>query len=261
MEMHDLAIFFNFFRTLFQDQTFVWVDVPILIVVIFVEILLSADNMLIIGILIKQLPKWQRSTAIWTGILGSVILRTIAILFASYLIRFYYFQGIGGLYLMYLAGYELTSHKSPITHPQKKTGLVKMILYILALDLVFSVDSILAAFAVVGISPLDGDSSPKLWIVVVGASCGIVLLRSFTSEVIVWLEKKPFLEKFTLLFVFWIGLRLLIDAGFSAMQIDFGINVLTMRELFKWIFWAITLLFFIYAGIEVFRNKKSSPEL
>jgi predicted tellurium resistance membrane protein TerC len=125
--------------------------------------------MMIIGLLIKKLPRFQRFTAVWVGIMGSVVLRIIAILFASYLIRFYFFQGIGGLYLMYLAAYELFSDKNPLVQTYQDKNLWKTIAYIIALDLVFSIDSILAAFAVVGISPLDGDTSPKLWIVIAGA--------------------------------------------------------------------------------------------
>ena len=91
----------------------------------------------------------------------------------------------------------------------------------------------------------------------VGASAGILLLRSFTVQVIRLLEKKPILENYTLIFVAWIGLRLFIEACLSSLQIDFGISVLEIRELVKWIFWSITLLFFIYAFFEIFRNKKN----
>lgn len=252
---------FAFLDELLKDQVFNLIDIPILLVVILVEILFSADNMFFLGVFIKKLPKIQRLTAIWVGIFGSIILRVVAILFASYLIRFYYFQGIGGLYLMYIAAHELFSNKSPFDDPPKNKTLFKIVLYILLLDLVFSVDSILAAFAVVGISPLDGDSSPKLWIVVLGASFGILLLRSFTTQVINWLERKPILENYTLIFVAWIGLRLFIEALLSSLQIDFGIAVLPYRELVKWIFWSITLLFFTYAFFEILKNKKAPKHL
>ncbi|NDD99105.1 hypothetical protein EB008_02275 [bacterium] len=255
--MNTMGYPLEFLDVVLKDQVFELIDIPILLVVLLVEVLFSADNMLVLGILIKKLPKIHRSLAIWLGIIGSIILRVIAILLASYLIRFYYFQGIGGLYLIYIAFYELFSKKNPFEEPALHMSLWKTVLSILLLDLVFSIDSILAAFAVVGISPLDGDTSPKLWIVVVGASAGILLLRSFTVQVIRLLEKKPILENYTLIFVAWIGLRLFIEACLSSLQIDFGISVLEIRELVKWIFWSITLLFFIYAFFEIFRNKKN----
>ncbi len=255
--MDKLDFPLNFLDVLLKDQVFELIDIPILLVVLLVEVLFSADNMLVLGILIKKLPKIHRSLAIWLGIIGSIVLRVIAILLASYLIRFYYFQGIGGLYLMYVAFYELFSKKNPFEEPAGHMGLFKTILSILLLDLVFSIDSILAAFAVVGISPLDGDNSPKLWIVVVGASAGILLLRSFTIQLIRLLESKPILQNYTLIFVAWIGFRLFVEAFLSSLQIDFGLPVLAFRELVKWIFWSVTLLFFIYAFFEVFKNKKT----
>jgi YkoY family integral membrane protein len=254
--MLNIGYFFRYLDHLFETQSFDWFDTLILAVVILIEILLSADNMLIIALLIKKLNRFQRASAIWIGLMGSVVLRIVAIIMASYLIRFYYFQGIGGAYLMYLAGQELLYHKSPITEPPKTHSLSQIILYIIFLDLLFSVDSILAAFAIVGISPLEGDTSPKLWIVIVGASFGIILLRSFTSNVIRWLEEKPILEKFTLIFVIWIGFRLVVESVLSSLQLDFGFDMNMTRELVKWIFWAITLVFFIYAFGEILKDKK-----
>jgi YkoY family integral membrane protein len=251
---------FHFLREILKEQIFEWVDIPVVAVVILVEVILSADNMMIIGLLIKKLPRFQRFTAVWVGIMGSVVLRIIAILFASYLIRFYFFQGIGGLYLMYLAAYELFSDKNPLVQTYQDKNLWKTIAYIIALDLVFSIDSILAAFAVVGISPLDGDTSPKLWIVIAGASAGILLLRSFTTKVIQLLEQKPILENYTLIFVIWIGFRLVVESIFSSLQIDFAIDVTAFRELVKWIFWSITLLFFLYAFFEITKKRGVLPK-
>lgn len=256
--MLNIGYFYRYLDHLIKSQSFDWFDSLILFVVILIEILLSADNMLIIALLIKKLKRFQRASAIWIGLMGSVVLRIVAIVMASYLIRFYYFQGLGGAYLIYLAGQELLYHKSPITEPPKTHSLSRIILYIIFLDLLFSVDSILAAFAIVGISPLEGDTSPKLWIVIVGASIGIILLRSFTSNVIRWLEEKPILEKFTLIFVIWIGFRLVVESVLSSLQLDFGFDMTTTRQVVKWIFWAITLVFFIYASGEIFKDKKKA---
>ncbi|MFZ4772525.1 MAG: TerC family protein [Chlamydiia bacterium] len=242
-----------------HDQTFQWFDLLVLFVVIITEILFSADNMLILGLIIKKVPKHQHSLVIWIGLLGSVVLRMLAIFLVAYLIHLTLFQALGGIYLIYLALNELLSKKKSLTQAPITHSLLKAICYILFIDLIFSLDSILAAFAIVGISPIEGDASPKLWIVVLGASFGILILRAAISRIIIWLERKPILERLTLIFVFWIGLRLTVESILSTLQLDFGYDMLALHKLVKWMFWAISLLFFLYAGIELTRKPKKIP--
>jgi YkoY family integral membrane protein len=244
------------YKQFLASQTFERFDLLILAVVVLTEILLSADNILIMGVAIKKLPLHRRDQMIWAGVVVSVVLRIVAILLASYLIRYYLFQGVGGLYLMYLAAKQLKEHNT-LTHPHLTDhSFLRILMYIILVDLLFSIDSILTAFAIVGISPVDGEESPKLWIVLVGASLGICVLRSTLSKIIYWLERKPILEKFTLIFVLWIGLRLLIESVLSSLKIDFDFDVTLAREMVKWIFWSVTLLFFTYAGLELVRDTK-----
>jgi predicted tellurium resistance membrane protein TerC len=74
------------------------------------------------------------------------------------------------------------------------------------------------------------------------------------------LEQKPILENYTLIFVIWIGFRLVVESIFSSLQIDFGIDVTAFRELVKWIFWSITLLFFLYAFFEITKKRGVLPK-
>jgi YkoY family integral membrane protein len=69
---------------------------------IIIESLLSVDNAAVLATLVIDLPKEQRSRALRYGILGAYAFRGLAMIFASYLIGFWWLKPIGGLYLLWL---------------------------------------------------------------------------------------------------------------------------------------------------------------
>lgn len=70
---------------------------------IVLEGLLSGDNALVLAVMVRHLPKEQRSRALRYGIWGAFLFRLIAVLCASYLLRYWQLKVIGGLYLLFLA--------------------------------------------------------------------------------------------------------------------------------------------------------------
>src|SRR6476661_6764787 len=66
------------------------------------EGLLSADNALVVAVMILGLPRRQQKQALRYGLLGAFAFRIIATLLAVYLIRIAWVKLIGGLYLLYL---------------------------------------------------------------------------------------------------------------------------------------------------------------
>lgn len=69
---------------------------------VIIESLLSVDNAAVLATLVIDLPKEQRSKALRYGILGAYAFRGLAMIFASYLIGFWWLKPIGGLYLLWL---------------------------------------------------------------------------------------------------------------------------------------------------------------
>src|SRR5262245_6474732 len=66
------------------------------------EGLLSADNAMVLAVLVLGLPKEQQKKALRYGILGAFFFRTVATLLAVYLIRVGWVKLLGSGYLMYL---------------------------------------------------------------------------------------------------------------------------------------------------------------
>src|SRR5438105_7784954 len=66
------------------------------------EGLLSADNAMVLAVLVLGLPKRQQRKALRYGILGAFFFRGIATLLAVYLIRLAFVKLLGAAYLLYL---------------------------------------------------------------------------------------------------------------------------------------------------------------
>ena len=79
-----------------------WPSLAIVGNLIIIESLLSVDNAAVLATLVIDLPKDQRSKALRYGILGAYAFRGLAMVFASYLIGFWWLKPIGGLYLLWL---------------------------------------------------------------------------------------------------------------------------------------------------------------
>ena len=68
---------------------------------VILEGLLSADNALVLAILVLGLPKEQQRKALRYGILGAFFFRALATLLAVYLIQLSWVKLVGAAYLLY----------------------------------------------------------------------------------------------------------------------------------------------------------------
>src|SRR6476660_8885969 len=66
------------------------------------EGLLSADNAMVLAVLVLGLPKAQQKKALRYGIIGAFVFRTIATLLAVFLIQLGWVKLVGAGYLLYL---------------------------------------------------------------------------------------------------------------------------------------------------------------
>src|SRR5688572_6484196 len=76
------------------------------------EGLLSADNAMVLAVLVLGLPKHQQKQALKYGIVGAFVFRTIAILLAAFLIRVAWVKLLGAGYLLYLTYSHFYGHQN-----------------------------------------------------------------------------------------------------------------------------------------------------
>lgn len=183
-------------------------DVITIGLLVLLEGLLSADNALVLAILVLGLPRHQQTRALRYGMAGAFVFRFLAILLASYLMRVAWVKLAGGAYLLYLAvdhfrGREAESGpKVPAAKPAwGLSAFWATVVRVELIDIAFSVDSILVAVAL----------SPKLWVVVTGGILGIVAMRLVAGRLIGLIRRYPAIVDGAFVIIAWVGIKLLIE--------------------------------------------------
>lgn len=69
---------------------------------IIIESLLSVDNAAVLATMVMDLPQNQRDKALKFGIWGAYIFRGLAMIFAAFLLGFWWLKPLGGMYLLWL---------------------------------------------------------------------------------------------------------------------------------------------------------------
>jgi YkoY family integral membrane protein len=75
----------------------------VLIVLVFLEGLLAADNAVVMAVMVKHLPPEQRKKALFYGLLGALIFRFISLFLISIIAHFWWIQALGAIYLIYMS--------------------------------------------------------------------------------------------------------------------------------------------------------------
>jgi YkoY family integral membrane protein len=172
-----------------------------ILLLVLLEGLLSADNALVLAMMVKHLPEKERGHALTYGIWGAYLFRFLVIGIGTFLIKFSWIKALGALYLLYMAytGLFGTAEEESIDESKYiNKGLLATIVSVEAMDIVFSIDSVTAALAV----------SDKVWILFMGAILGILMMRGVATLFVKLIEKVPELEKTAYILIFLIGAKL-----------------------------------------------------
>lgn len=167
---------------------------------VILEGLLSADNALVLAVLVKHLPPRQQKRALRYGLLGAFFFRFVCILAATYLIHVWYFKAVGAGYLFFIAAKHFifpTTH-DPNAKEVKTLNFWKTVALVELTDIIFAVDSIIAAVAI----------SPKLWVVYTGGVLGMVAMRFVAGFFLKLIGRFPGLEDGAYVLVGWIAIKL-----------------------------------------------------
>ena len=115
----------------------------ILLQIIFIDIILAADNAIIIGLIAANFVPKNRKLIIFWGVVGALVFKVIFAIFATYLFQFYWIKIIGGLLLIWIVNdlrkdlFEIKKIKSP-TKKSKEPSFIKSIYKVLFADITIS---------------------------------------------------------------------------------------------------------------------------
>lgn len=197
----------------FQLETYI-----ALLTLTIIEIILGIDNIIFISIITNKVKKESRNKARITGLLLALVLRIIMLFGLTWFIGltkpiFYEFSIkdlillLGGGFLIFKSVIEI-SHKINGNFDEKietteSVSMKSIIWQIVAIDFVFSVDSILTA---IGLTEV-------LLIMVIAVIISILFMIIYSSKISDIIDRYPSLEILALCFLILIGFTLILEAA------------------------------------------------
>lgn len=213
---------------------------------VIIEGLLSADNALVLAILVLGLPKRQQRKALRYGIVGAFGFRILAVLLAVHLLTIGWVKLVGAVYLLYLSYShffgasegESRSTIKPATPFMGLSAFWSTVVKVELTDLVFAVDSILVAVAM----------SPKTWVVITGGILGIIAMRLVIGQLLRLVRRYPALVDGAFVIIAWVAIKLLVEYLNGAGYVSWHIN--------KWLSFGLIVVIF---GIAYVYARRKGP--
>lgn len=198
-------------------------DWVIILTLILMECLLSVDNAVVLAAQTQVLPnKSEQRKSLVYGLWGAYLFRFIVIGIGTYLINFWEIKLLGSIYLFYLCikfFYDQRHPQQAAEHEKEKKAeraahhknkkpkkhvlslFWRTVVSIEAMDIVFSIDSVLAALAV----------SDNPVIVLIGGMIGILCMRGVAEIIIKLMDIIPELQPMAYVLIGIIALKLLLE--------------------------------------------------
>ncbi len=269
----------------FMDPSLILSYGWVVLVLVFLEGLLAADNAIVMAVMVKHLPPKQRKKALFYGLLGAFVFRFLALFLISILANFWWIQALGALYLLYMSAKNLYSffkhkdeaHEYPDNddHHFDESGVEKevsakefwgTVAKVEFADIAFAIDSMLAALAIAVTLPavgvhFGGMDLGQFLVMLTGGLIGVILMRFAATFFVELLNKYPGLEVAAFAIVGWVGIKLIV---LVLAHDDIGLIPHEFPHSATWqiIFWVV-MIGLVVAGwfTSVVRNKKDQSKL
>ena len=235
----------------------------IVINLIIIESLLSVDNAAVLATMVMDLPKQQRGKALRYGIVGAYVFRGICLVLATWLVNIWWLKPVGGLYLLYLtwdyfhkkSGSEQKSKKDKSNSIlfrvlKDKAGIFwSTVILVETMDLVFSIDNVLAAAAYVENVP----GRMRTYLLWLGVFIGILAMRFVAQSFVRLMEKYPFLERSAFIVIFILGVKLFLS-GIAHLFPDSPLIIVDTHEADQYLSFITTAIFVVPMITSFFFN-------
>ena len=177
---------------LLQNADF-WIG---LIKIIWINIILSGDNAVVIALAARSLPAEQQKKAIMFGSGAAVVLRIGLTVVAAKLLELSYLQIIGGILLLWIGTQLLHGEDEDDGADGEKSGLWVAIRTILIADLVMSLDNVIAVAAA---------AKGSMTLLVLGLAISIPLVIFGSKLMIKLMDRFPVIITFGAALIGWVG--------------------------------------------------------
>ncbi len=178
-----------------------------LVKIIWINIILSGDNAVVIALAARSLPPHQQRKAVFWGSGAAVVMRIALTVVAVKLLALPYLQIIGGL-LLWIGVQLLGDEDEGEGHAKEHGSLMSAIRTILIADLVMSLDNVIAVAAA---------AKGSTTLLVLGLAISIPLVIFGSTLMIKLMERFPIIVVLGAALIGWVGGETIMnDVSFSA---------------------------------------------
>ena len=181
-------------------------ELVILTQIIFIDIVLAADNAIIIGLIAANfVPKNRKQIILW-GVAGALVFKVIFAIFATYLFDFYFIKILGGLLLIWIVNdlrkdlVEIKKIKST-TKRSKEPSYIQSVYKVLFADITISFDNVIGVV---------GAAKGYFGFMIFGLILSVVLTGALATYMANYIQRNIWIAYVGLVFILIVGLQLII---------------------------------------------------
>jgi len=179
----------------------------ILLQIIFIDIILAADNAIIIGLIAANfVPKYRKQIILW-GVAGALVFKIIFAIFATYLFEFYFIKILGGLLLIWIVNdlrKDLVEMKNKAKTPlikSKSPSYIHSVYKVLFADITISFDNVIGVV---------GAAKGYFGYMIFGLVLSVVLTGALATYMANYIQKHIWIAYVGLILILIVGLQLII---------------------------------------------------
>ncbi|MDM0065634.1 TerC family protein [Variovorax sp. J31P207] len=177
----------------FLQTTDFWIG---LLKIVWINIILSGDNAVVIAMAARSLPPQQQRTAVLFGSGAAVVLRIILTVVAAKLLALPYLQIIGGLLLLWIGTQLLSGEEEGDGEGKEYGSMLAAVRTILLADLVMSLDNVIAVAAA---------AQGSMVLLILGLAISIPLVIFGSTLMIKLMERFPIIVMLGAALIGWVA--------------------------------------------------------
>ncbi|CAB5722948.1 Succinyl-CoA synthetase, beta subunit [Delftia tsuruhatensis] len=167
-----------------------------LLKIVWINIILSGDNAVVIALAARSLPPAQQKKAVMFGSGAAVVLRIILTVVAAKLLELSFLQIVGGCLLLWIGLQLLTGEEEDEGESKGQGSMMTAIRTILIADLVMSLDNVIAVAAT---------AQGNMVLLILGLAISIPLVIFGSTLMIKLMERFPVIVTLGAALIGWVG--------------------------------------------------------
>ena len=194
----------------------------ILTQIIIIDIILAADNAIIIGLIAANFVPKNRKKIIYWGVAGALVFKIIFAIFATHLFKFYFIKILGGLLLIWIVNdlrkdlFEIKKIKSP-TKKSKEPSFIQSVYKVLFADIMISFDNVIGVV---------GAAKGNFSFMIFGLVLSVILTGALATYLASYIQKHLWIAYIGLVFILLVAIQLVIGG-----LVD--LNILSINQEFR----------------------------